>query len=140
GSSLSAASVDINPKTVNTAAEYIISAQLGTSGGLTGGNDEIIITFPGNTVIPASISTSDVLVDNGTYAGPASSIVTNPSTRVIRVTPGQNIPNGANMTVILKVEAGIVNPILATQYTLDVATTNEEAVTSNASQKGMALI
>ncbi len=131
GSSLSAASVDINPKAVNTAAGYIISAQLGTSGGLTGGNDEIIITFPGNTVIPASISTSDVLVDNGTYAGPASSIVTNPSTRVIRVTPGQNVPNGANMTVILKVEAGIVNPILATQYTLEVATTNEDAVTSN---------
>jgi hypothetical protein len=129
---LSPAAVDITPATVNTPAEYTISAQLGVSGGLAAGVDEIILAFPENTVVPASISTNDVLVDNGTYAGPASAVVAVPASRQIRVTPGQNVPDGANMAVIFKVEAGIENPILAAQYTLDMATTKEDTVTSNA--------
>lgn len=132
GASLSAASVDINPTSVNTPSEYTISAQLGVSGGLTGGVDAIVLVFPENTIVPTSISTANALVDNGTYASAATSVVTDPVTRKIIVTPGQNVPAGANMAVILKAQAGVTNPIQVSNFTLNMATSKEDTVTSNA--------
>ena len=132
GSTLSAASVDISPATVNTPSEYTISAQLGVSGGLTGGVDAVVLVFPENTIVPTSISTANALVDNGTYALAATSVVTDPVTRKIIVTPGQNVPAGANMAVILKAQAGVTNPIQVNSFTLNLATAKEDTVTSNA--------
>ena len=132
GTTLSSATVDVVPNTVNTASEYTVSARLGASGGLTNGTDEIYLDFPDNTLVPAAIATNDVLVDNGTYAANPTSITTVPATGKIAITPGQDIPDAAQISVVLKVEAGVVNPILTGNHTLDMATSKEDTVTSNA--------
>jgi hypothetical protein len=131
GTSLSPASVDIDPNTVNTASEYTVSARLGVGGGLTGGVDHIFLDFADDTIVPASIATGDVLVDNGTYAVNPTSVTPVPGSSQITVVPSQDIADGAAATVIIKTEAGVINPILTGNYTLDMATSQEDTVTSN---------
>jgi len=131
GTSLTPASVGIAPNTVNTVSEYTVSAQLGSSGELTGGTDHIFLDFPENTVVPSAIATNDILVDNGTFAAPPTSVTTTTASGQITIVPSQDIPSGASVTVIIKPEAGVVNPILAKNHFLQMATSQEDTVGSN---------
>jgi hypothetical protein len=131
GTSLSPATVVPDPNNVNAEAEYTITAQLGSNGGLTGGLDQIFLDFPATTIVPGTIALSDILVDNGTYAAPVTAVTMTPGSEQVLLTPSNDIPDGGIVTIIFKTDAGLTNPILATNYTLDMATTQEDTVTSN---------
>lgn len=131
GTSLSPPTVTPDPTSVNTVAAYTINARLGANGGLTGGVDRIFLDFPATTIVPGTIAPSQVLVDDGTLASPAASVTTTPANEQVVITPGADIPDGAVISIVFKTEAGLVNPIQPVNYTLDMATSREDTVTSN---------
>ena len=127
-SSLSVSSVSTNPTTQNANASYSINFTLGDpDGALTSGVDSILIIFPSNTYLPATVSTSVVTVNGqNPPANPRVGFdtVTNIDTLIIPVP--QNLAAGAPVTVLINQSAGILNPTLVQSYTLQVGTTVED--------------
>jgi hypothetical protein len=110
--------VTVAPDTVSRTAAYTIPITLGNNGALTGGSGTITVTWPNNTTVPATISTSAVTINNAN----AATVVTNSASRQAIVTVPANLANNANITLVFTQNAGIVNPTAAGNYTLAVQT------------------
>ncbi len=116
-------SVVVTPATKGQAASYKIPITLGASYGLVGGTSTIVVTWPSDTELPSSMPGTMVTV-NGVNA---VSVAMAPLNRRATVTIPNNIAGGALVTVLFKSGAGIINPTLAGDYTLQ-ARTNVQAV------------
>ncbi|MCK4559459.1 MAG: hypothetical protein KAV45_06715 [Calditrichia bacterium] len=112
---------DTSTNTVSFRAQNPLSAGSGT----------ITVTFPSNTFIPSSISTANVKVASGaSFPQPfnnAAGVSTNPSIRVITVTvpSGKTVDAGDSVRVVFLTAAGIENPSISGNYTLNVKTSSQ---------------
>jgi hypothetical protein len=134
-SSLSVTSVSANPTTQNANASYSINFTLGDpDGALTSGVDSILIIFPSNTYLPATVSTSVVTVNGqNPAANPRVGFDTLTDIDTLIIPVPQNLAAGLPVTVLINQSAGILNPTLVQSYTLEVSTTAETSpVTSPA--------
>jgi len=112
---------DVSTDTVSFRAQSPLSAGSGT----------ITITFPSNTLIPSSISTAFVKVANDgsdpqTFNN-AAGVSTNPSTRTVTVTvpSGKAVIADDSVRVAFLTLAGIENPSISGDYTLNVKTSSQ---------------
>lgn len=110
--------VVVTPTTKGLAASYKIPITLGATHGLTGGASTIVITWPSDTDIPASIANNLVTV-NGVNA---VSVTTAPLNRRATVKAPNNLAGGALVNVLFKSGAGILNPSASGDYTLKART------------------
>jgi len=120
-STISPATVTVEPKIVNLPASYLINFTLGSSGSLLQG-DEIYITFPTGTIIPTNISESSITV-NGlpSFKKPVVNQYT------ITIYAPQFLAANSNVTVIITQPAGIKNPSTPSQtYRLSISTKAEQ--------------
>lgn len=83
-----------------------IPLTLSNAGALTKGNGMISIRFPNNTLLPNTMTPSEVLV-NGQ---PVTSLVVNSSTRQVSLHAPVNLANNQSFSVVFKAGAGILNP------------------------------
>jgi len=122
--------VDVYPLTPNTAAQYTIGFITSSTGALTGGVDEIIITFPEGTVLPSSIGSGKVTV-NGVSVS-SSGLDTDDNDLYIDLPKNVNVPAGGYVGIIISESAGIKTPARAGSQYLYVATSKDTATKSNA--------
>jgi flagellar hook assembly protein FlgD len=119
-------SATLGDNTVNAESAYTIQFDVQIAIG-TGGT--ITITFPSNTLIPASIATSAVDVDHGGSLPnnplAASAVSTNSSTRTVIVTVPEDILATETVSVDFALTAGIENPSIDQDYTLNVRTSSQ---------------
>jgi FlgD Ig-like domain len=120
---VSVGTVVLTTDVANTTAGYTIPLTLGASGALTGGTGTITITWPNDTVVPASIASNAVTVNGAN----ASAVVTNPAARQATVTVPANLAGSALVTLLFKDTAGLKNPTTSGNYTLQ-AQTSAQAV------------
>ncbi len=120
---VSAISATLGSSTVNDNSSYSISFTVdNTAGALSVANgDQINITFPSNTFIPASITPSDIQVNSVA----ATQVSTNPSLLQITIDTPTDIANGSTVTVDISANAGLENPSIYGDYTLNVNTTSQ---------------
>ncbi|MGD9486463.1 MAG: FlgD immunoglobulin-like domain containing protein [Calditrichaceae bacterium] len=112
---------------VNATTQNTINFRVGASGALSAGSGTITITFPFNTLVPSSITASNVTVANGAAANPtnytaASTVTTNSSTRTVTITVPNAIANSNYVSVAFAAGAGIMNPSIFGSYTLKART------------------
>jgi len=121
---VSSVSVALGTSTVNTPSTYTITFTTGSAGALTAAsNDTIIITFPQNTSVPASIAAGSQITVNGNNITAAA---TGTGQTLTIITP-VDIGNNTVVTVIINTGvSSLVNPsIPASTYTIDVSTSVE---------------
>ncbi|MDZ7311465.1 MAG: hypothetical protein ONB45_09305 [candidate division KSB1 bacterium] len=110
--------VTVNPAIAGQVAAYTIPLTLGSNGALTGGSGTITITWPSSTTVPATIANSAVTVNGST----AANVTTTPASRKAVVTVPNNLANNASVSLVFANSAGIINPSIAGNYTLQVHT------------------
>ena len=120
--------VNVSPNIVNAASADTINFQVQSA--LTAGSGTITITFPFNTYVPPTMALSSVQVANGVAANPtnftnASALLPNSSTRAVRVTVPNNIAINDYVRVRFLIAAGLENPSIFGNYTLNVRTSNQ---------------
>ncbi|HNH28367.1 MAG TPA: FlgD immunoglobulin-like domain containing protein, partial [bacterium] len=116
-----------NTDTVNMAGGDSIYFTTGTGGALTSGSSTITVVFPNNTVIPASITASNVTVNSVA----ASVVATNSGTRTVTVTSPTNVNASTNVTLFFATACGIINPSVAGTYAVQVSTTPQPNLTTS---------
>jgi hypothetical protein len=117
---------------VNAVSAYTIKFTPGTGNGLAGSSDDdITLTFPNNTYLPASISKSHIMVQG-------ISLDKNPTVNTTARTVNLDVPSSVTIaaetegTIQFSSSAGIINPTtVGSKYSLQLATNKESAVTSN---------
>lgn len=109
----------LSNNTVNANAQYTFTIRTIGYGALTSGKDKITLRFPDNTLVPASITPSNILVD-GT---PASVISSNAGTREIVITTPVAVADQDTITVTVNAAAGLLNASIAGPYNVTVWTT-----------------
>jgi hypothetical protein len=118
--------VVVTPDLANSAAGYTIPLTLGAAGALTAGAGTISITWPHDTMVPASIANSAVTVNGAN----ASAVTTNSATRQATVTVPSNLASNALVTLAFTSAAGIKNSTTPGNYTLQ-AQTSAQPVNAN---------
>ncbi|MCD4812219.1 T9SS type A sorting domain-containing protein [bacterium] len=120
---VSAVGAVLGTTTVNTASQYTVTFTTGGSGALTAAsNDTIVITFPTNTTVPASVSTGANITVNGSNITTAAS----GSGQTLTITTPVDVGNSAGVTVIIASAAGVINPSTpGSAYALNVHTNIE---------------
>lgn len=116
-------SVTVSPTTVGLTAAYTIGLTLGATNGLAAGAGTITITWPNNTVVPATITPSQVTINGAA----ASSVSTNPALRRAVITVPNTLAGGANVSVAFSANAGLVNPTTVGNYTLEAFTSGQSS-------------
>jgi hypothetical protein len=122
-------SVVVNSDIVNDTSTDTVS--FNAQNPLAAGSGTITVTFPTNTLIPASMSAANVRVASGaSFPQPfnnAAGVSTNPSTRVVTVTvpSGKAINADDSVRVAFLSTAGIENPSISGNYTLNVKTSSQ---------------
>ncbi len=104
---------------VNANAQYTFTIRTLGCGALRSGVDKISLQFPDNTLVPASITASNILVD-GT---PASVVSSNATTRVITITTPVAVADEDTITVTVNAAAGLLNASIAGSYNVILWTT-----------------
>ena len=120
-SSITKPKVTVSPSTVQAEAQYTIQFNVSTSGALSANVDTIVITFPSSTYIPATVSASDVKVNNVV----CSNVSKGPSTDQITITTPVYVANSGTVIVTILPSFGIKNPQTAGTYTLKVHTSKD---------------
>jgi flagellar hook assembly protein FlgD len=115
---------DINPAEVNAESADTVSFRIQNT--LTAPGATITITFPSNTLVPATMSTSTVRIANdgsdpATF-GNVAGISTNSSTRTVTITIPSTIPANDSVKVAFLTAAGLENPSITGNYTLQART------------------
>ena len=119
--------ITVNPPFASSNAGYTIPLTLSNNGALAAGSDVISFRFPAGTTVPNGMAANQITV-NGT---PAASATSNSATREVMVTTPVNLANSQNFSVVFTPGAGIINPPLAADYTLQAWTSVQPtAVTS----------
>jgi len=117
-------SVSVAPDTVNAASTDTVSFT--AQNALTAGVGTITVTFPFNTFVPSSITTTNIRIASAagtpsSYSN-ASAISVNTSTRAVTITVLNDVTAGHNVSVAFLTGAGIENPSVSGSYTLQVRT------------------
>lgn len=120
---VSISSVTVSPTTVELAAAYTIDLTLGASNGLAAGTGTITITWPTDTVVPTTITPSEVTINGAA----ASGVSTNPALRRAVITVPNTLAGGAHVSVAFSINAGLGNPTTAGDYTLEVFTSGQSS-------------
>ncbi len=126
---LSVTAVGVDPTTVNATATYSFDFRVSSSGALTATTDTIIVTFPANTDVPSSISTSAVTVESGGFSDNATAVLV--SSRVVSVVVPVDVANSGDVSVTFTSSASIENPSNPANYTVGLRTSQDASVTSN---------
>ncbi|TNE71316.1 T9SS type A sorting domain-containing protein [bacterium] len=117
------------PSTVNSSASYTVKFTPGTNGKLAGGtsagSSTIDIFFDSSTIVPGSMSASDVTV-NGVTAS-AVNILGSGAGGSVRVTlaSNQTLSASSEATVFFKTAAGLVNGATDGTFTIQVSSSSE---------------
>jgi len=118
-SQVSDISVNVDPKTILTPAEYTINFTIGRTLGAS--SDWISIQFPEGTTVPATYEPGDVTVQ--TVPVPPLDIAG--VDQVVTITLPEDITAIAGVTVVFKAAADIINPGTSDEYHLYVWTSKE---------------
>ena len=121
-STVSPAKVTPDPVVVAVDAQYTITFKTGGSGRLSIGEDQIVIKFPNDTVIPPNINATAVTINGKPLTKRPNA--DNVSKKISLYVP-EPIPENGNVTIIFDKSAQIKNPTKAGNYTLFVSTTKE---------------
>lgn len=113
--------VTVNPPNANNNASYTIPLTLASGGALTANIGVISFRFPDGTSVPNAITASQISI-NGT---PATTVASNSITREVAVTTPVNLANSQNFNVIFGGGAGLVNPPITSDYTLQAWTSEQ---------------
>ncbi|MDD4146806.1 MAG: copper amine oxidase N-terminal domain-containing protein [Clostridia bacterium] len=131
--SLSNATVEISSKKTGVPIQFIIGFNVGSSGALEGGRDEIIITFPEDTVLPASLRdnlSADSILVNGSSIEARSLYLD--ETRLIIALPAElDIRADSYVGIIISPTAGIELPRKAGSHCLEIETSRERSIRTN---------
>jgi hypothetical protein len=134
---ISKATVTPSPDTTNASASYRIDFKTNSTSGALVVGDSIIIVFPSDTDVPASISASNITVDDVNDApGPTqctvAPVIKQNSRRISVVTPIA-LDAGDSVSVVFNSSSGLQNPSTAGEYySVDVSTNiNTNVRTSN---------
>ncbi len=120
GSGITGLSATVTPALGGTVAEYRLSFAVSTTGALTGGTDKITVGFPAGFVLPASISSGSVKVNNM----PASAAV---SGQNLVITVPVSVAASGSVSVDITTAAGIRNgPGSGSGYQLTVTTSADQ--------------
>ncbi len=122
--SVSVTSVTPNPATLGNNSQYTIDFDTSADGALLSGTSQIIITFPADTAVTNG-AIGGVLVDGAA----AFSATGNSGARTVTITVPLNIAGSTSVSVFIP-PAALRNPTIATNYTLDVATSVQPVGTS----------
>jgi hypothetical protein len=117
---------------VNATSSDTISFRVdGSAGALSASTDAITLKFPNNTLVPASIATSNIRVATTTggissFAN-ASAVVTNSATRSITLNMPATVSasNGDSIRVAILTGTGVQNPSIYGSYILHVNTSTQ---------------
>lgn len=112
-------SISSNPTTQNASASYTIKFTPGTFGALSSG-DSVIITFPDNTYVPATISKSNITI-KGTQLAVTPSV----SGRTMTITSPVSISAAEQATLLISGSSGILNPTTTGNYQVSLYTNKE---------------
>lgn len=125
-STITPATVNVEPKVVKLVASYLINFTLGSSGALSQG-DEIYITFPVGTIVPQNISQTSISVN-----GVPSLRVPLVSQNTVTVFAPQFISANSSVIIVIAQQAGIRNPSVPSQsYKLSISTKAENTPISS---------
>jgi hypothetical protein len=127
--------VSLSPNIANAASADTVTFQVQNA--LTGGSGTVTIRFPFNTYVPVSMSTANVRVasaaSNPTSFSDASAVAVSPATRTVTIT----VPNDVTATHYVRVAflsgAGLQNPSIYGNYTLQVRTSAQPLYSTSAS-------
>lgn len=108
-------SIDVSPDGAGLNASYTINIKAGLFSRFTSMIDGIIIAFPANTQLPASIQSEYIKV-NGKHI---SGLIINPTRREMIFTLANGIYSTEQIIITIDIGAGIKNPPPA-QYKLDI--------------------
>ncbi|MDZ7291485.1 MAG: T9SS type A sorting domain-containing protein [candidate division KSB1 bacterium] len=98
--------IKVNSNEINANATYKIPLTLSSAGALTAGAGTLHFRFPSTTLVPDTMPANAVLVDGA----PATSIISNSSTKQVTIVTPVNLPNNHSFSVVFNPAAGLLNP------------------------------
>ncbi|MEW6516514.1 MAG: hypothetical protein AB1439_06400, partial [candidate division FCPU426 bacterium] len=110
-------SVFVSPNTIGNPAAYTIDFDIAVDGGLVGGSDPIIVTFPADTFIIDGPLAPGINIEGI----PVYAAMGNNAARTVTVVPSQNLPGGTTGVTLYLPLPVVRNPTIANNYTLTVA-------------------
>lgn len=104
--------------------EYLIQFSVSDFGGLVGGQDTVNITFPNDTIVPNTLTYSQITVNDKPLT---QNVVLSGVNRVLQLTipNGLVIPKNGNVAIKLPQSIVIKNPSMVGEYSLDVYTSRD---------------
>jgi hypothetical protein len=104
----------VSPSTAGSAGQYVFTFDPGTTD-MTESEDTLTVVFPVGTVLPSSISASNVefSTDGSAYTTCGVAPTVDQDRRMITATTPIAIPDGTDNTLKIKSAAGITNPTIA---------------------------
>ncbi len=119
--------VTVSPTNANTDASYTIPLTLSSNGALAANVGVISFRFPDGTIVPNGISAGQI-----TIAGtPAITATSNSVTREIQVTTPVNLANSQIFSVVFAIGAGLFNPPITGDYTLQAWTSAQPSAVAS---------
>ncbi len=122
---LTVGNVTLSRSTIGNLANYTIAVTTSSDGALVGGSDSLVITFPGDTSVPAG-AISNVTVD-GTAAASANG---DSGARTVTIVPQQDIGVSSSFNIVISGNQ-IANPTTSNSYQLQVSSTAQPLGSSN---------
>ncbi|MEW6516141.1 MAG: hypothetical protein AB1439_04465 [candidate division FCPU426 bacterium] len=112
--------LDLSPGFINSYARYQISFSVGSLGALAADLSTIVVVFPNEFTLPASIARTDILVNNTELnADPAI------AGQTLTITTPIAIPLSGAVTLTFLSTSHIQNPSITGSYTLTLSTSSE---------------
>ncbi len=127
---LSVSAISLANSGVNQFSAYTLDFVTSATGALTANDDSLIVTFSGTTVIPSSISNSNVTVSAGGFSDIASGITV--SGKRVSVRTPINIAAKTSVTLQFLSGANFQNPAVDSNYTLTLKTVHAGGATIDA--------
>ncbi|MCE5192350.1 MAG: stalk domain-containing protein [Candidatus Cryosericum sp.] len=129
-SALSGLTLAIEPPIVGSAADYAVSFVTGVNGGLKVGQDNITVSFPAGTSLPASLQASLVTINGVACTGKVFFEPSSPN--ALRVYMPINVSASSPLTLFFPAQFGIRNPTQAGPVHVSVSTSREPVVIDSA--------
>jgi hypothetical protein len=121
GTSVTAATLAVNPAQQGTNALYDLRFTVSPTGGLASGTDKVTLTFPSGTTVPAAIAATAVRVNDAASGG-----VTVSGLSLVITTP-VSVSGGSTLRIAVNPEAGVRSPSAVGSYQLSVSTSQDTA-------------
>ncbi|MDD2433420.1 MAG: hypothetical protein PHX01_07020, partial [Clostridia bacterium] len=131
--SLSNATVEVSPQRTGEPVQFVIGFNVGSSGALEGGRDEIIFYFPEGMVLPDTLRDNfreNSIVVNG-YSVDPRSLYCYGERLIITLPPEVNVRDNSYVSIIISSAVGIELPRKAGSHCLEIETSRERRVRTN---------